>query len=486
MGLISEIRALFPKIVASLKDSVSDFSIVEDLFVTSENLAVALTGNFLIHNDRKPQQPLTYIQQNNAELQKILVEIATRHTSRSSRFTHHKMESCGFALLRVVPSKVKNEEYLVVGHTDHGNGHGSSVTFRLSKDLLLDLNGPDAEFTLQGTISSINPYEVLSTERHYVVSDVATLSVLNAKQTPLEDLKITKTSLPFKVIFPLPEYELNLNELDCAVWAEEYGAYDKSRCETGIYGGDHITCSCSRMGTFALVIEKHADSPPLRRKDQKRRPPYIPPANFEPHFTHILFGFALIAVLWVLTLIVRRSEDFANELFNNAMTVHPVYSILYVRKASMPRTVRLHLYFLTLSFEFFMSSRASRTLHEDFIDGLVITLLTTWVFNYIWGFIARILAGGQGKVRGRKIALGLLTLLSITFLVLANLNTAYANDVPGARIFEFWIAAVVLDLLVFDPLGVFFSRVSLIQSILRFRGFYSEFDPTLASVFGRR
>eukprot|EP01017_Pseudomicrothorax_dubius_P043124 TRINITY_DN712_c0_g1_i4.p1 TRINITY_DN712_c0_g1~~TRINITY_DN712_c0_g1_i4.p1 ORF type:complete len:872 (-),score=220.28 TRINITY_DN712_c0_g1_i4:55-2670(-) len=480
-GLFSEIRAAFSRIVSSLNETVTDFSIVENLLAVGEHVIIAESSNYFSRKDVKPDLPFTHIAAISDDLERLMVNIAYHRTSSDSQNVKLSMPGIGFSLKRISKQAVQVQEELVVERGSHLTNEMKTMIIRLQRSVLADLVNHGDTLSLHTYMTRHNPYEVVSLIRHNVVSDVVTLLIHDLTAPNLPSIYLNQTKGQVIVTFQKPERKTDLDFVKCAVWDWDYDSFVPDHCTTSRPNGASFVCLCNKLGSYALITVKE-NGPGLKKKE-KIRPNIVPEFQFHTYTSHLVTALAIVAALWVLSFIFSRRDDTTNGPFKSAYTTLPLYSILFVPKSTLTRIIRLHLFVTTIAVQFLLSA-GFVTVYGGGHDALNVlsVLVISSILNYVWGFLARFFAAGEQKVRGRTIAVAFLNIIIITCFILGAFQAGLYQDMGAGRLYELWTFVLFIDLAIADPITVILGRGAKLSGIFRFRGFYTDDQVPLQSV----
>eukprot|EP01017_Pseudomicrothorax_dubius_P031911 TRINITY_DN4124_c0_g1_i2.p1 TRINITY_DN4124_c0_g1~~TRINITY_DN4124_c0_g1_i2.p1 ORF type:complete len:358 (-),score=89.02 TRINITY_DN4124_c0_g1_i2:106-1179(-) len=330
--------------------------------------------------------------------------------------------------------------------------------------------------------------EIIMYDNCSVVSNVVGISFYQRYNA--EEIQLSQPPRePVRIFFPTdPRLE---GTVHCAWYNPLQRVFDTGACKTEEELAARVECICSKVGDYALVVKNARPPSKGFRPNSGLNRPVIPRAHppaflKEPHYIssnphpsepvpprriHPVFWLVLMLILWILTMIAFQKDGEENEPFTEQLTVHPVYSALFVNSSTIPKIVRVHLLFLTIVVQ--LSSEAF-FLHKESSSALAFTgLAVSFPLNYVFGCLARLLTA-RDKPFGKTIFVFVAEVVGILLFVVSEGKLQQHSHEEVSIFVTAFLLGLFLDLLVLDFLMAIIVKFEIVRTLVRFRGFFTD------------
>eukprot|EP01017_Pseudomicrothorax_dubius_P039844 TRINITY_DN6165_c0_g3_i2.p1 TRINITY_DN6165_c0_g3~~TRINITY_DN6165_c0_g3_i2.p1 ORF type:complete len:633 (+),score=164.70 TRINITY_DN6165_c0_g3_i2:167-2065(+) len=486
MSLVTRISSLLPKVIEALGEQALDKEIVEDLFIIVENLKIALQSDFYSNEGLKPDiaynKVLVLEEKIGFLLDLILVQ-------KKRKFVRFAMEHCGINVLTNRPSEDDGVEFetVIVEQSreneqlpqDEESESRPMTIVMVPKSTLKKLTLAGDEVALIAWEREYNPYIVGMGNETEVVSSVLSLRAKDPKNIAAGDIKVEDQDGAVTIVFTKAKDKLiNWREVECAWFDTEAKNFTTRDCATTLPSDDTsgVVCTCSHLTDFALVIQRGQKPTPIDDDEDDIIPGPLPPPLPEAGIKWRFVGLTIfiILTLWFAYFRSSKREGINNSSFNESLTAHPIYSIININQGRLPKTVRLHLFALTLTLQLYSDVVLADRYPElaKFEIGMLGVAISLFG-NYVFGLIAHLVAR-YDRPQGKPMFNAFAEFLIILALVLANIQLAAHQTFSLSTVLWPFALGLFVDLLILDPAIVLLTQFDLVRNWISLRGFYNE------------
>lgn len=204
--------------------------------------------------------------------------------------------------------------------------------------------------------------------------------------------------------------------------------------------------------------------------------------DFRNDYSHA-YGIPIVLVLSAICILsvwlAKRDRDYAHK--TTIKSLNPIYSITKISSPINPRVTRTILYWVTVSTLtlapaiYFSWIDVYNWWGVDIIWGTVVALVSSWIMNYILGFIHFCFIRKRREHPATKLVEFLALLTVIAFFACTMVAVIDMRKTIDA---ELWAAtfgiAWLLDTFLFDALMVCLGSIKLFRKWFQIRGFYVD------------
>eukprot|EP01017_Pseudomicrothorax_dubius_P007792 TRINITY_DN12483_c0_g1_i2.p1 TRINITY_DN12483_c0_g1~~TRINITY_DN12483_c0_g1_i2.p1 ORF type:complete len:701 (-),score=213.51 TRINITY_DN12483_c0_g1_i2:64-2166(-) len=494
---------LIPRIIEALGNMVLDEDVIDDIFIIIDNLNIALQQEYYNSDEEsrlKPQFALSQILSIEEKLNPIFDQILAKKTEPSLRYS---MEYNSINIVSAQPKSAPDGTQIIVveprieekpednndDEEEEPNAEGKSIAVAIPNDVLIEKTNLE-EVGIYVWEREHNPYEVGMSNHTSVISSVVSVRLKNPKDLH-NDLQISDKDGVVRLYFPRQKgNSINWKLVDCAWFDRLAMTFVKRGCTTEmpIDQESSVICTCEHNGDFALITPS-ALAPhnrPTEGEQEEDKVPINSGGDSTTSAGDLKFKFIFLCVifavaLWVTFFRASKKEGTNNDPFNEQLTVHPIYSILYINQGYVPKTVRVHLLFLTFAVQLAAVVLISENGSFGKVETAIVGVLISIPFNYLFGLIALVLSGGE-KTEGRKVFNTLAELIILLIMLFSNFRAMDHQEFNLSTVLWPFIIGILIDLLILDVVCVFFTQISALRCLLKIRGFYTEVNLSRTSV----
>eukprot|EP01017_Pseudomicrothorax_dubius_P028984 TRINITY_DN348_c0_g3_i2.p1 TRINITY_DN348_c0_g3~~TRINITY_DN348_c0_g3_i2.p1 ORF type:complete len:705 (+),score=89.71 TRINITY_DN348_c0_g3_i2:385-2499(+) len=459
-------------IVSKIGETHIDKLVVNEIITTIEALSTGLTSFFYNNPEIKPSYPYSRILSTREILKNVIDILVSRLGDKEiyrNEFVHY-----GLAIHTLYPHEAESGEHIVVDkHIPTQEEHESTIAI-IPKELFKTI--PNDPIAIVAFDSTFNPHEVIMADNCTVISSILSLSLIDKR---FRGQVFPKAETEIHVYFEAPGYDFK--NLECAMWDSFNRFFTTAGCAIQIENTERVGCTCNRLGEYALVIPKKGTiqildppTPPILRRegDDHHEGNKSIEAPFWIFIITIFAGFIAYAFM---------TQEKENDSFTENITIHPIYSILFIHRSSIPKIARVHLLLLTIVTQMVIESAGVCDPGMGFLHLMFIGVLLSIPFNYLFGVFARLMTTGE-KVISRYIFFFLAELIMLIGCIYTHIHVNSHPPLVDMFRVSFFLG-IVFDFLVLDSVLVLIANFApVVTKVARFRGFYSEYQPLYTSL----